>query len=259
MTQIQASFCANMLQKNDDIILFFKAFAAKLGGSGSFTGAQRTNNWLRPAYQLLMYHTAFLGEIDSILVENLLIGLVATYYTESESINIRSNICRTLLFLLKRRRYDHNFCKEDIDGNRNSGYLHAVINLLTVRGDAPLYKWQGSRRLNNNIKNATNLFIWKYIHITNCTNSKIRYLYKTVMDNLFPEKNYQVFVNLLTSKMPENIKDMEDYIISTKNSYLDLTVFRNKISSSCLVDDDWGEIVNKYLNGRGNLDIPVGD
>lgn len=246
MSPVLASFCANMLQSDSDVILFFKAFVSKLGGDKSYTGAEGINNWLRSAYQILMYHTAFLRDINSNLVENLLIGLVATYYTKSASRIIRNNICRTLLFLLKRRRYDHSFCKEDDYGNSDNSYLHAVIELLSVREDR--------------ITDATDLFLWKYIHIKDCANRKIQELYRTVVASLFPLVNYHRLFDALTGRKVNDIKEMKAYIISTKGTSPDLDAFRKKIVRSCMkADDDWGRIVNKYLNGRGNLDIPVGD
>ncbi|MCH3916876.1 MAG: hypothetical protein LKE40_05340 [Spirochaetia bacterium] len=105
------SLCINLLEKEEDLVRFFKLLVNRLEYHDSL------NNWLRSLYQLLMYHRNFLGakEISLSLCEkcmNSLIDCLIIYLQNREPINIRYTLL-SMLFLLKRRFWDPEFCKKD--------------------------------------------------------------------------------------------------------------------------------------------------
>lgn len=259
LTQISASFCANMLQSNEDILLFFKAFVSKLGGNDSSRGAERTNNWLRAAYQLLMYNTVFLRDVDSNTIENLIFGLIATYLKKLDSPIIQNNICRTILFLLKRRRFDPFFCKEDVYGESENGYLHAILNYMLAQRDIDHVFSRNMK--DEQIEGAVDLFLWKSFHLDKSENEKLYNLYMIVFYKFIDsDHDRYIFFHKLQRMNPRDISEMRECIASTKGCVIDLYAIRERfIERRAFFQNDWAGIVYKYLNGKGNLDIPVGD
>ncbi len=132
---VQASFFANILEDEEDLIIVFRAVIRRL--KKSYSGI---TNWLRCLYQILMYFEFIssknISDGESYEMIELLCGAAIN---NTEHKNTYNYILRSILFMLKRRRVDPNFCKKDNDyfhyqlivdlpkTNKTNNALHKVI------------------------------------------------------------------------------------------------------------------------------------
>lgn len=213
----EASFCANMFQSKDDAVLFMRVFFRKLRTDRNDSGAVvRANNWYRAAYQVLMTNPLAINTLCKKYMDEVYesVGiLIASYYDNLYSGQIRNNICRVLCALLKVRKVHKGFCRKDENAeNSLDGACFVAINLLSSGQD----------------ENALKEFLERY---------------QIIISSGFNEVNLQrvyqtIFMELSGWRKQAGFYDMLD---------------RNKSSGT------WGEILNLYLNSKGNLNMPVSD
>ena len=240
MPQINASFYANMLQDDESVSLFWKAFVARLGGRYAYEGASGINNWLRPAYQVLMANTAFLEKIDKDLIYQSVEGLISTFYISKNSSIICGNICRTFLFLLKYRRFNNSFCKEDPDGNSLDGFYYAAVNLMASAGEKDT--------------EAIQKFLNKYKQINEINSSSIEYIYDNIINQLC-DNHYSYRNKRINYNEKEQIKNLK----LNKDGWILTNLLTRLNDVNYPYRNDWGPYLKKYLNGKGKTDLPIGD
>ncbi|MFA6904969.1 MAG: hypothetical protein WCQ62_01980 [Sphaerochaeta sp.] len=113
--QQNMTICANLLEDEKELVRFLKAFFLRLKNK------EGLNHWLRGAYQVLMYHTSFLccGEFSSTEFYDCVDDLTNLFFSSYDHEQIQGNVVRVLIFLLKFRRYDSDFCREDSSDDRS--------------------------------------------------------------------------------------------------------------------------------------------
>ena len=249
----EASFIANMFVTGDDALLFMSAFQKKISrmySGGIVTGG---NNWYRAAYQIMMSNPEIFNQIMKNGNEDLykiLNALIYFYYANASSRRyiVCSTICKVLCFLLKARSVDSSFCKageEDVL-SFDSCYF-ALLNLLSSAGNPEVVK-EAIRKYNRLLGIQTKSADVK--SIISVFEKVFMYLGKEIQ---FPELRSSLieYYDILIGKVErsdENIglRKIIDSIYKRNNGFAGNT----KISQ-------WGGILNNYLNGKGNLNIPV--
>ena len=237
----KASFCANMFTSQDDGVLFMKAFFRKLS-TGSFEqGVSGANHWYRAAYQIMMSNP----DVFEILAQDLsqiyttLNMLISSYYSSQSGSGIRSNICKILCFMMKLRSVYSEFCKQDEnDVITVDGSYYILLNMLSSNGTEPV-----------------RLFIDRYISLLNISDykdSEVLLIYKAIGLKLSQRQAFEkCFYQYLSESVLMNVGLLHDE-----------SVLRNiaRRNDSCFGDvKRWGSILNLYLNGKGNLNIPTAD
>ena len=237
----KASFCANMFTSQDDGVLFMKAFFRKLS-TGSFEqGVSGANHWYRAAYQIMMSNP----DVFEILAQDLsqiyttLNMLISSYYSSQSGSGIRSNICKILCFMMKLRSVYSEFCKQDEnDVISVDGSYYILLNMLSSNGTEPV-----------------RLFIDRYISLLNISDykdSEVLLIYKAIGLKLSQRQAFEkCFYQYLSESVLMNVGLLHDE-----------SVLRNiaRRNDSCFGDvKRWGSILNLYLNGKGNLNIPTAD
>ncbi len=202
----EASYYANMFQTRDDAMLFMKVFFCKLMEDSNDDGSvKNANNWYRAAYQVLMANPSVADSLSEVLpyVYRCLYHLIASYFANLRSNQIKQNICRVLVFLLKVRRSYNEFCRPDEDDEVTvNGCYYLLLNLLSSGKKEDLVAVMERRSI-------------------------------LLVDYWEPE--FRQVINLYD------------------------TVLHFLERPAKIAVSPWGDILNRYLNGKGNLDIPIAD
>lgn len=121
------TICANLLETQEHLVRFLKAFFCRLDSK-----VGKHYNWLRGAYQVLMYHTAFLESDDFTIDEcyTCITNLVAYYFQECHHAKVQDYTLRVLVFLLKVRRYHPDFCRADSQDDQSKQAYDALKRVV---------------------------------------------------------------------------------------------------------------------------------
>ena len=165
--------------------------------------------------------------------------LISSYYSSQSGSGIRSNICKILCFMMKLRSVYSEFCKQDEnDVITVDGSYYILLNMLSSNGTEPV-----------------RLFIDRYISLLNISDykdSEVLLIYKAIGLKLSQRQAFEkCFYQYLSESVLMNVGLLHDE-----------SVLRNiaRRNDSCFGDvKRWGSILNLYLNGKGNLNIPTAD
>ncbi len=102
------TFCANFLHETNDIELFFDLFLERMAKT-----QERPLNWCRSLGSIMMFNNTMLDDIPTKKCRICMKNLCILYKGNEEREQLPKPILRAILFLLRKRRYDRNFCKKD--------------------------------------------------------------------------------------------------------------------------------------------------
>lgn len=240
ISQGEASFYANMFITRDDGVLFMKAFFKKLSTGSYYKGVDNANHWYRAAYQIMMSNPdvfeVLANDIGSIY--SALDMLICSYYDNFGSANICSNIYKVLCFMLKLRGVCSGFCRASDGKNKTIDDSYFILlNLLSSEDE-----------------DSVRAFLVRYFELRNkiaeCK-GKIFDVYKAVCNQLqdcrfeIIDECAQISVDNVVSLSAFGEKQLR-YLVQKNAAY--------KRESK-----GWDKILNLYLNGKGNLSIPIAD
>lgn len=248
------SACANFLENDSHLALFMEAFFSKCDRNSSSIG-----NWLRSAYQILMYNTTFLRLLDIDEVYKNLYQVLDYYYDDAMSLKKKSLAQSYFIFLLKMRRYKHSFCKlESPDIKDRSGYY--ALNYFTMSLPAAVFSSIIEIKKLNGYEYKTNKELFKpHLLGIKYTQSFIsyydsRYFYgdyvntiKSLPDGCFPENYMDSSVYIPTTT---------DYAKYSKRLFSELGIKKELRHRS---NTNWNLVLKDYLNGKGNLNLPISE
>ena len=232
----EASFIANMFQSESDARIFMEAFFGKLDEWKHGNSITSANHWYRATYQVLMVNASVLDWMaaDNTKLYFVLGALISTYYTNGAEgkFQVTSNICKVICFLLKVRRKNNSFCKMDENDDFSiDGCFYSLLDFMT-----------------SNTLVSRNRFVASYLVLLS-HNGELGFDHA--------KRAFEIAYQCLTgddSRHMENVFRMLEYgadetreLIKSRNMR-----FYNKTRV-------WCDILNLYLNGKGNLSIPISD
>lgn len=242
---------ANMVDDDKLLIEFYKSLAERL------KNPDRIDHWCRGAYSILMFHTAFLKQIDYKTHRNLLRNLcIASIHNKlSGKDSVSKNIDNVLLFLLKVRRYYPNFCKNN-SNNASDRDDYSMLRTILMNPLAVFVK--SLIEISYDIDKGLNATIF------NSTNKPFRYC---VLDyyssHYFIPSYYNNWIanmkssNLLPDECEFEDKKWEeaklDEIGDKLKKIYHFDIMSRRYSSAAI------ECIKKYIDGKGDLNIPVED
>ena len=248
-----ASFYANMFRSKDDAALFLSAFQKKMSGYTAGGGVTKANEWYRAAYQVLMSNSEVMETFkdDDDFVYSIIEALISSYFANKNSYVITSNISRTLCFYLKTRRYRKGFCsKSEKPGSTLDDYYYMLLQIQSGKGtDEDIFGFiQRYHQISKVAYTDRNMFIIWHLYIARCPVAKIDAFLKRLGCRDISVKSYA------------EIKDEMDRDANLKSSFSaigrEIRIVDKVMPNGRLVDP-WREYLNMYLNGKGNMDLPV--
>ena len=238
----EASFFANMFTSKSDALLFMHAFFEKLSTGDYYNGVTNANNWYRAAYQVLMSNNSIFSEITKKDMYTAFALMICSYYANKDSTVIHSNIVKVLCFSLKYRQYSSGFCKSDESGELTlDGCFFILLNLLSSDYSIQAVEDYLNRYLQLLSLDNRSPSVQQIIRVYKSIGSKLAE--RTIIQNIFNE----YYTN-------EEIKRIESKLEISRDDIRKMA----KVNS-VYFPGTWANILNKYLNGKGNLNIPVSD
>ncbi len=121
------TFCANFLYKKKDVQAFFDLFLERMSHT-----QDAPMNWCRGLGNMLMFNNTMLENISTEKCQDCMEYLCRLYEENKEKTQLPKPILMSILFLLRKRRDDANFCKKDSPNSIDKELYETLFSITDV-------------------------------------------------------------------------------------------------------------------------------